>query len=249
MHTMDTAAPPEPPRGSPLKAGSSIFLSPTRAFGEIDRGASWLWPLLICIVVGFARIFIIGPAADVVWEEQRAQMMARNPSITPEAADRFRSMGNIMQYVMVPVSTVVAILLAAALFFVVLRAFGVVVGFKKSLRGMAYASLVSFGAYSLLTSILVALKYRAGQIETAADVNLPRLGLDLLFTGAEGHLRGMLNAVNLFSIWWLVVLVYGFAVLAGKPRGRVLAPVMVAGAVWIVFIGWLSGFAAQSPAG
>jgi hypothetical protein len=249
MNTTEFAAPADERRGSALTASTSIFLSPTRAFAEIARGATWLWPFVICIVVGLLRLLIIGPAADIVWEEQRAQMMAGNPSLTPEAVERFRTIGNVMQYVMIPVTTLLAFVLAAVVFHLALLAFGAGIGFKKVLRAMAYAALVSFAAYTLLTSIVVALQYRAGQVETAADVALPRVGLDLLAPGAEGHVRGILHAVNVFSIWWLVVLVYGFAVLTGKPRGRVAVPVLVAGVAWILFSGWLAGFAARSPAG
>jgi hypothetical protein len=248
MDPTEFAAPAEP-RGSALVASTSIFLSPTRAFREIARGAPWIWPFLICVVVAIARLFLIAPAEEIVWQEQRAQIQERNPNLTPEAMDRMRGFTRVTQYVAAPLTTIVALVLSTCIFFLAFAVFGQGIGFKPVFRSMAYAALISFGAYALLTSVVVILQHRAGQIETAADVVLPRLGLDLLVPGADGHLRGILNAVNIFSIWWLVVLVYGFAALTGRPRGRVLAPVLVAGWLWILATGWLAGFAARSPAG
>jgi uncharacterized membrane protein YjjB (DUF3815 family) len=74
---------------------------------------------------------------------------------------------------------------------------------------------------------------------------MPRVGLDLI--GGEGFVRGILSTVNIFSIWWLVVLVFGFAVLTGRKPKQVAPAVIGAGIVWLILMGCMAG--ASMPGG
>jgi hypothetical protein len=109
--------------------------------------------------------------------------------------------------------------------------------YKQALRGVAYAGLVGTALSQIVSGIAIQYKARSSGISSMDD--LPRLGLDLL--GGHGVLRGVLSAFNPFSIWWLVVLVFGFAVLTNRKPGQVAAPVIGGGSLWLVLIGMLGG--------
>ena len=235
--------------GSPRLAMTSIFLSPTRAFQEIAQGAHWVWPFLVCALLGIVSSVLLGGAQDAIWEKQVEEMQQRNPEITPEALQRMHGVTKAMQFVGAPLVVLAQMALSAGLFFLVFLIAGPHLGFKAVFRGLAYASLISYGAYVLLVGILGFMRLQGGQtIEGPADI-VPAIGLDLLAPDSEGHARGILNSVNVFSLWWLVVLVYGFAALSARPRAKVAAPVLAAGLIWILATGWLAGLQFRPSAG
>jgi hypothetical protein len=80
--------------------------------------------------------------------------------------------------------------------------------------------------------VAVQLKYRAGQLLTREDQ--PRLGLDLL--GGEGHVKNVLAAFDIFTVWWLVVVTLGFIVLTRRKASQVVPPVLAAGIAWLILM-------------
>ena len=89
------------------------------------------------------------------------------------------------------------------------------------------------------------LRQRAVSGDVTGVADLPRLGLDLV--GGEGFVRGILSSFNLFTIWWLVILVYGLAVLSGRSPRQAMPAALVAGCVWLLLTGMLAGLAFLSP--
>ena len=233
-------------RGSAAAACSQIFLSPTRAFEEVRRGAHWVWPFLICAVLSLIAFALLAPAQQIAFKDQMAQMQQKNPNLTPETLEKMRSVGQVVGIITAPVVVLVGLVISAAIFFAILQISGSGLDFKRVFRGLAYAGLINSGLGALVYGIAGFASYKAGHVETASDV-FPRIGLDLI--GGEGIVRGLLAAVNPFSIWWLVVLVYGFAALSGRSRAAVMGPVLAGGILWILVGGLLQGWQFSRAAG
>ena len=98
--------------------------------------------------------------------------------------------------------------------------------------------MIGLGLSQIFAGIMLQVKARSEEITGVAD--LPRYGLDLI--GGEGFLRGVLGAFNIFSIWWLVVLVFGFAVLTGRKPSQAAPPVLGGGILWLALAGLAAGF-------
>jgi hypothetical protein len=233
-------------RGSARVACSQIFLSPTRAFEEVRRGAPWVWPFLVCAVLSLIAFALLAPAQQVGFQEQMAQMQQRNPNLSAENLQKMRGVFQAIGILTAPVVVLGSLAVSAALFFAIFQISGWNLDYKRVFRALAYAGLVNSGLGTLVYGIAAFANYKAGHVETAGDV-FPRLGLDLI--GGEGIVRGLLAAVNPFSVWWLVVLVYGFAALSGRSRTAVMAPVLTGGVLWLLVGGLLQGWQFSRSAG
>jgi hypothetical protein len=227
--------PESEPRGSARIALANVFLAPTRCFQEIGRGAPWLAPLALTAALAVLGTILARPLHDAASQERMARIQAQNPDA--EIPD-LGSMQFVFAIVGVPIAILAMTALSAAVFLLVLRLSRVEVGYKRVFTGVAYAGIVGSGIAGLLVGLLVQLKARAGPLGGMDD--MPRIGLDLL--GGEGILRSVLGSISPFSVWWLVVLVYGFAALSGRSAGRVALPVLAAGLLWLLGGGALNGF-------
>lgn len=226
-------------RGSARVACGSIFLAPARAFDEIGRGARWIWPFLIVVALVTIGNVLMMPAQEFAMNEQFEQARAQNPQMNEAAMQGMRTFGRIATFIFGPLFQLLGIVVAAGVFTAVFAIAGLGLSYKVVFRSLAYASLISSGLSFVVMGIVVALNWNAGRIETPADI-VPRLGLDLL--GGEGVVRGLLAVVNLFSIWWLAVLVVGTGRLLGRTPRSVATPVLLAGIVWLAITGLLLSF-------
>jgi hypothetical protein len=235
-------SPPVAPttRGRASVALASVFLSPTRAFREIAAGASWVWGFVVSLVLGVVAAFVQKPFGEVVMRARLAQM----PEEHRQAAERMVGVQSTMQIVLTPVFMALMFLLSALLYLGIGRAMGLRLRFKSLFAGMCYAGVIT-GIGGFVIAFLNRQRAVSGDITGPED--MPRLGLDLV--GGEGFVRGVLSQVNVFNIWWMVVLVYGVAVLAGRAPRQALPAALVAGCVWLLLMGLLAGLAFISPGG
>lgn len=231
MHEPEPAA-----RGSARIALTSVFLAPTRCFQEIGRGASWLAPFVLTALLAVAGVFLMRPLQEAAMRDRMAKAQQGNPNADMSG---FATAGFVISLVTTPFGVLAMTALSGGVFFLVFRVARLGIGYKRVFTGLAYAGVVGAGVPNLLLGLLLHLKARAGPIEGVDD--MPRIGLDLL--GGEGVLRGVLASISPFGIWWLVVLLYGFAALAGRAPGRMAAPVLAAGLLWLLGSGALNGLA------
>jgi len=234
MQTTSTGAEIRPNVATALRG---VLFAPASAFAEIDRGARWIWPILVTSVLAIAGTIVSGPAFEVAMQEgiERAQAGGAEPS--PEMMKSMQTFAVVGQAVSMPIVALLSALVGSTLLFLTTRSLRV--PFKPLFRLSAYTGIVGFGLSSLLGGILTRLRWNGGQVETQADL-IPRMGLDLV--GGEGWARAFMTVVNPFSIWTAALMVLGVAVLAKKPPGKVAAPVLAGVAlgalVGAVLVGW-----------
>jgi len=219
METSPAVAPIRPNVAAALRG---VILAPASAFAEIDRGARWIWPIVVTGILAIAGTLISGPAFEVAMEAGMEKARAAGGEMSPETMQRMQTFTVIGQAVSMPVVALLSALVGAAILFLTTR--GLRVPFKSLFRLSAYTGMVGFGLNALLGGILTRVRWNGGQVETQADL-YPRMGLDLL--GGEGWARAFMSAVNPFSIWAAVLTVLGVAVLAKKPPGKVALPVVI----------------------
>jgi hypothetical protein len=232
MPDVQTTLNEEPP-GRAGVAAANVFLSPSRSFDEIRRGAGWVLPFLILVAVALVAAWLSQPLQAAMAESRLSQLS----DAQREAAAAQMRIGSVFAYVFAPIQVAILLLLSSLVFFAVLRPSGYDVSFKQVFTGQCYAGLISNGIGGLVMAAMIQMKGRAGTLTGMAD--LPRLGLDLL--PVEGFMRGLLGAFNLFAVWWLVALVFGYAALVKRTPRQITATVVIAGLLWLVLGGALGG--------
>ncbi len=232
MTDVQPIASEEAPGRAPV-AAANVFLSPSRAFEEIRRGAGWGLPFLILVVVAVLAAVLSEPLQSAIAEGRLAQLS----DAQREAAATQLRVGTIVGYIVAPIQVAIVLLLSSLVFFAVLRPSGYELTYKQVFTGQTYAALISSGVGSLVVGLIIQTKARTGGLTGMAD--LPRLGLDLL--PVEGFWRGLLGAFNIFAVWWLVVLVFGYAALVRRAPRQMTGVVVTAGILWLLLGGALGG--------
>lgn len=234
---METTPAAQTVRPSVVAAMQGILLAPARAFAEIERGARWIWPILLTGGLAIVGTILTGPAMDVAMESQLDRMRQAGSEPTPQMMQSMRTIAMVTQGVMMPIAAGLSALVGALLVFATTRSLRI--PFKSLFRLSAYTGIIGFGLAMLLSGILTRLRWNGGQVETAADL-FPRMGLDL--AGGEGWARAFMAAVNPFSIWSGVLVVLGVAYLAKRPPRAVAVPVIVALVVGSLLGALMMGF-------
>lgn len=177
-----------------------IFTDPRATMEDIAARPTWVVPLIIVVIASTAAGFLL---KDVIVENTISQMQAKNPNIPAEQLATTETWTRIMSWV--------GALVFTPLFFVVLAAVFLFVG-NTVLGGEArfktvFSMFCWSGMISLVSSIVnIPVMLSRGSAESAtslASLLSPDDNKSVLF-----H---FLSQIDLFTIWWLVVLGFGMA--------------------------------------
>lgn len=229
------AATGAPPKTSVLEDFVDIFYAPSRVFARHVDGGFGI-PLLIVVIVGILLYFLtrslIAPAIDADATRAIAIAIRKNPQITPEMADKMRSMqGNAIAGV---VGMIVRFGIVPFIVGILLWIFGKFVDARQSISA-AFAVAV-FATVPFLVSMIVAGIQGAllppDRLTGAMSLTLsPARFYDPATTSP--YLLAILSRFDLFVIWATVLLAIGLAVTGRISKGR---------AAIAAFIVWLCGF-------
>lgn len=218
----EVAIPPLPVRIA------QVFFSPAKVFDALRERPAWLGAVIGLIVVGVAAQFLtpVLVSEDVL----RAMVEAQFERFTPPGADEAAraqieeqieatvARGPVANSVTAVVATPILVALISGL---LLIAFNVVMGGEARFR-----QLFSATAHALFI-------YTAGGLVSLALMALgsenPTLTPGLFLPDSDGFVGGLLNGINIFSVWTCGVL--GVAVSRIYP-GRSVA----AGAVYLLVL-------------
>lgn len=191
-----------------------IFIDPAGAVRRIDRSAPWLVPVLIAGIGAAVAGYLLMPLT--------VQVMAMNPppnvpreqyqSALPiiEKGMRIMSLAS-------PLLVAVKLLILAGVLKLMATLGGLDVVFKKIFSFVANAGMIIF--LELLAAFAV-IKAKAGDIQTMEEM-MPALGLDLLIrVQLPKAMQAGLHFFSVFEIWYIVVLVVGFAALAKCSKSK-----------------------------
>ena len=222
-----------------------IFTEPGQAMERV-RERSMVWLPLLLLVFGTAAIQAwYYQAVDFAWLQDL--LLSANADIDPaqrEAARGFMSRGVLMGSAVIGTIIIIPLILAISAVYYLLAAkvIGNELGFGKWFAFVTWTSVPT----------LLMLPASAVQILLNSDGQLPPdamnpLSLNQLFFHLPmGHpWAGLLNALNVLTIWSIVVAVIGYRRWTGKGLGTsvfiVLLPYL------LVFGGWALFVAATSP--
>ncbi|HEX8691660.1 MAG TPA: YIP1 family protein [Longimicrobium sp.] len=236
-HPGDAPGVAEPPRPSSLpQRVADLFFSPGRLFAELredDRAAAWLAPILVgflfVAVVEALRLALVSDQQLMDFSLEQARRMGQTATPPPGAMEAQVAMTRVFFLVGGLVSTAVMPFIVGAILWVL---FGVMLGgdagYLKHVGVAAWASLASSLGY-LVISLL---QFASGRLDLTLDLSVLTPDLE------PGPLLGVLRALGPFTIWWVLLLAIGGAVVNRRRGWGLPAAVLFA---LVIGIGLVAG--------
>jgi hypothetical protein len=215
-----------------------IFFQPADVFRRREHASFWP-PLAVVAVLmavfAVANMNVLQPVIDAEMSRQMAQMMKSNPQFTPEMAERGRAMAEKGQMVFRYGTLVtVPILMFFYAFFAWL--IGKFFGSKQT-----FAAAMMVIAYSFVPRLLESVAYAVqGLLMDPSSLNaLSRLQLSPARfydpDSASPMLLALLSRLDLFVIWFWILVGVGLYVTGKVSRGKAVAfslTMWVLGSMW-----------------
>jgi hypothetical protein len=238
---------PAAPAKNVFQRIAGVFFAPEETFSDIARRPDILWPLLIIVLVGYVTTFVMVPhlSFDSVFAAQEAAAKKRNPNVSEADLQQMARIGEASTKVMSyagPVLSIAGYLLMALVLWGATRMMGGQGEFKQAFSATLYAWMPLLLFRIILTIVAVA-RGTLDVMETATVVKSnPAFLVDLK---AHPVLASFLSSFDVFTIWMVVLLIFGFAALSKLSKGKTAAIVL---SCWIILIVLKVGFAALGAA-
>jgi hypothetical protein len=237
---MSSATVPAPAKAEPLSQMQrivNVFFAPSKTFTGLNRDPSW-WTAWLLISV-FGLLFIFAMQKQVGFDQiarnetaANAKATERMEKMTPEAREQALQMqGNITKYISfaLPVTVLIFAAIAAGILLAVFD-FGLGADVKF---GTALAIVIYTWVVGILKSLLGAISLFAGADPEGFNINNPvatNLGF-FISRGDHPVLHSALGWIDIFAIWYIILMGIGFAAVSKVKRGTAISAVA---AVYIV---------------
>jgi len=201
-----------------VKVLKDIFFSPERAFKEINKRPKWLIAFLIIGIGTIMTNYFILPFANRVATFSVASDTSYNE------AENILNMMKSMQIIgifLLPLFLLIGFLFTAVILWLIIRIFSDETEFKKIFSMVVHSRIILFMG-SLLSLIILQLR-GLQSIKSAADIQVS-LGLDLFLRNPDLDLplKAFLSNINVFSIWWIVLISLGISIAAKISRTKAI---------------------------
>jgi hypothetical protein len=234
-------SPASTPQPAPLSQGARIvntFIAPSKTFTDLRRNASWWAPWLLIAI--FSLMFVYAMGRQVGFEQ-----ISRNQVAHSARAEQFDKLPPEQQARQIQLSSKIArvfaygspllILFVSLISTVVLWATFKIAAGAETTFGQAYAIGMYAGLPGIIGAILGTVALFAGVDPEGFDVNNPvgtnvAYYLDPASTGK--FLRGMASALDVITIWTIVLIGIGYASTSKVKRSTAIGIVVGWYLVW-----------------
>ena len=200
-----------------------VFYAPSETFEAVAEQrsvADWLVPTFIVAAVIFVSTYVTSPIYVAETMEQiREQTPAEQPTVEG-TGDAIRISGLIAA----PVMTFVMLFIGAAIYLLVGKLLGGLLGYGHCLALVAYTSLISILQHIVKTPLVLA--------NETMDVQIG-LGMFLSEEARESFGGHLLSLIDPFIVWMIVIAGLGLSIVGQIDRSRAYAGVA---AVTLIFL-------------
>lgn len=225
-----------PPKKNVFARFAGVLFAPADAFQEIVRKPDILAPLLLMVVISCATTALVVPRLDYesIRAMQAEKLLERQPGMSQADVDRFGRMAEAGAKVFAWLGPIFTIVFYAAIAGVLLLAFRLMGGEGNYTQAMsvtiyAWLPLVLYGI--VLTVVVVA----HGSFDPITAASLVKSNPAFLVEMREQPaLYYFLSALDLFSIWTLILFTFGFSAMSRLSKGMSAAIVIVLWAVYVL---------------
>jgi hypothetical protein len=227
-----TPVPDAEPKPNPFQRIIGVLFSPNATFASIARRPDWVVPLVLLLVVSLAAGIIMGPHID--FGAAARESMEQNKNATPEQIDKAvrisASIGKVLTYIS-PVLSLIGLLAIAGIVLLAFRIFGGEGDYKQAFSVTCYSSIPSI-IKSVVTLIIMTAK--GGVIPAQALATLVRSNLGFLVDYKTNPMAfALLSSFDIFSVWFLALLIIGFAYVSRVSKAKSAAIII---SLWIVVL-------------
>jgi Yip1 domain len=203
----------------------NIFVDPKATAKRIPAPLSWLWSVMVLIVIYVVVGVLTAPYAISIADAQIAQR-----GLSADQAENARRITHLISQI-TPIATPVFIILFLALFAWLAVVVGSMAGLRAKFRDV-FSLMAACGLITALQSIatIVVIRVKGDEI-TSQEQLTPPFGLDIFLQNIHGPLLGLVNFFSIFEIWYLTVLTIGLAALAKTTKGKAFFAISLS---WVV---------------
>lgn len=235
-YTVPAAPAPEPPATNSFARLAGALFAPAKTFAEIARRPDILVPMMVIVILGYLTTMLIMPKMDwnSIHEQQQTQMKKRNPNMSTADVERMERFAEATAKVMgwiSPLLMVVWYLIVAGVLLLAFRLMGGDGNFKQALSATLYAWL-PLVILSLVMTIIVMMRGTFDPTQAATIVKSnPAFLVD---QKTQPILFALLSSFDVFTIWTLALLTFGFSALSKFSRTKSVVIVIVLWGVSVV---------------
>jgi Yip1 domain len=225
----------------------NTFIAPSKAFTGLDRNASWWMAWLLLSIVGLGFIYTVDKKigmeeitrVEIAKNTRAAEQMEKMP---PEQRDRViatqAKVGKYMGYAAPFLNLIFFCVVGAVLMATFNFGVGTKVPFKTALAIVVFGSLPG-----LISALLGILSLVAGLNPEGFNIRNPVASNPAYFMDPTQHkfLYGVMSAVDIFSLWMVVLIGIGFAI-NGKVKKSTAIGIVLGWFLVVKIVG--SGFSA-----
>jgi len=264
----EAAPPEEPARLGPFSRLTGTLLSPGETFTDVNRKPTWLAPFLIAVIatLGFSLFFEwrAKPDWDSFFQTMAEKRLGKSlKELPPEQQDQVKKQLDIQKKIATtdlrsPLSLLIAVvrtvvfysfgfLIPAGIFALGLLLMQAKTTFKKILSVVAW----SWCATGLVYMIVGVAALMTRDSESLKDINLadpagivPTNLAVVLPSGTSAMLSSLAASFDVFTIWYLILLVIGFSAISDSRKFKPSKSGTLVFGVWAIWILAKAGFAA-----
>jgi Yip1-like protein len=247
----------EPARLGPFARLTGTLFSPGETFADVNRKPTWIAPMIVAILTVLASTLFFQWRVHPDWDSiMRAQIKKRlersNQSLTDEQmqqqvnfAKGIAKFSPIIGAVFTPVFYVIlAGVFALGLMFIQAKT-----TFKKILSVVAWTCSATGVVAAIVTmaSLMVRDEAELRTIDpTQAAGIVPSNVAAFLPSTTSAVLKSLAGSLDIFTLWILILLSIGFAVIAGSRKITTGKTAKVVVGFWLVYVlvkmGWAAAF-------
>jgi hypothetical protein len=209
-----------------------VLFSPDATMASIARRPDWVLPLILLLVTSLAAGVIMAPRVDFGAATREAMEQNKNmPQEQVEKAVRIsNSIGKVLMYC-APVLSAIGLLVIAGVLLLAFRLFGGEGDFKQAFSVTCYASIPSI-IKSVVTLVIIVAK--GGIIPAQALATIVRSNLGFMADYKASPMAfALLTSLDIFSLWFLILMIIGFAYLARVSKVKSAVIII---SLWIVVL-------------
>lgn len=232
----DDALIPPPSAAGPEPSGFQriigVLFSPDATMASIARRPDWVLPLVILLVMSLVTGVVIAQHADFGAAAREA--IEQNKNATQEQIDKgvkiATGIGKVVTYLS-PVLSAIGLLIIAGVLLLAFRLFGGEGDFKQAFSVTCYSSMPGVIKSVIMMIIVLA---KGGIIPAQEFATLVRSNLGFLANYKTNPMAfTVLSSIDIFSIWFLVLMIIGFAYLARVSRAKSAVIII---SLWVVVL-------------
>jgi hypothetical protein len=228
-----TPAPDPGPKPNPIQRIIGVLFSPDATMASIAKRPDWVLPLVFLLIVSFAAGIVIAQHVD--FGATVRESVEQNKNLSQEQIDKAVKIGTIFGKVatyLAPIFNILGLLIISGVLLLAVRLFGGEGDYKQAFSVTCYASVPGIIKAVVLMIIIMA---RGGTISAQTLATLVRSNLGFLSDlKANPMAFTLLSSIDIFSLWFVVLLIIGFAYVSRLSKAKTAVVIVI---LWILGTG------------